>query len=108
MGSRWRNIDQFIYPPQTIKILDKRQQRTVITDRGEMNKVSYMIAPDLFLRDFLNNSMGWGWRYGQKSGSPCVKNIWSSERPRHFKVTEYCFEEKRAAQRTSEIQAGSH
>lgn len=43
------------------------------------------------------------WEYGQKSGSPCVESIWSSESLRHFKVTEYCFEEKRAAQRTSEI-----
>ena len=85
----------------------------MITDRGEMNKVSYMIAPDYFLRNFLSNSVGWGggggvWEYGQKSGSPCVESIWSSESLRHFKVTEYCFEEKRAAQRTSEIHVGSH
>ena len=36
------------------------QQRTVITDRVEMNNVSYMIAPDHFLRGFLSNSMSWG------------------------------------------------
>lgn len=45
LGSRWRNIDQFIYPPQTIKILDKRQQRTVITDRGKMNKGELYDSP---------------------------------------------------------------